>query len=218
MIKDTRTVVLIDDHRLVRAGLKNLIDNMDDFTVIAEGADGVEAIDLAEHEKPDVCILDISMRDMSGIDALADLRKKGCTTKVIILSMHDSPEYVSKALRAGANGYLLKDSAETELSLALQSVVEEQVYLSPRISGDLVKAALAGGTGFLSSSDVPLTERQKEILRHIADGKATKEIAWELGLSAKTIESHRAQIMERLEIRDIAGLIRYAFKHGLTEL
>jgi len=218
MIKDTRTVVLIDDHRLVRAGLKNLIDNMDDFTVIAEGADGVEAIALAEHEKPDVCILDISMRDMSGIDALADLRKKGCTTKVIILSMHDSPEYVSKALRAGANGYLLKDSAETELSLALQSVVEEQVYLSPRISGDLVKAALAGGTGFLSSSDVPLTERQKEILRHIADGKATKEIAWELGLSAKTIESHRAQIMERLEIRDIAGLIRYAFKHGLTEL
>jgi len=218
MIKNTNTVVLIDDHQLVRAGLKNLIDSMDDFTVIGEGAGGEEAIGLAKHEKPDICILDISMGDMSGIDALTDLRKKGCTTKVIILSMHDSPEYVSKALRAGANGYLLKDSAEAELSLALQSVIAEQVYLSPKISGDLVKAALTGGTGFVSSSDVPLTERQKEILRHIADGKATKEIAWELGLSAKTIESHRAQIMDRLEIRDIAGLIRYAFKHGLCDL
>ena len=124
----------------------------------------------------------------------------------------------SNMLRAGANGYLLKDSAEMELALALESVMADQVYLSPRISGHLVKAALTGTTALDSQSDIPLTARQKEILRFIADGKATKEIAWELGLSAKTVESHRAQIMERLEIRDIAGLIRYAFKHGLTEL
>lgn len=217
-MKETSTVVLIDDHQLVRAGLKNLIDNMDGFSVIGEGATGEDAIAWAKEQKPDICLLDISMGDMSGIDALEDIRAKGCTTRVIILSMHQSAEYVTKALRAGANGYLLKDSAEMELALALESVMADQVYLSPRISGHLVKAALTGTTALDSQSDIPLTARQKEILRFIADGKATKEIAWELGLSAKTVESHRAQIMERLEIRDIAGLIRYAFKHGLTEL
>lgn len=217
-MKETSTVVLIDDHQLVRAGLKNLIDNMDGFRVIGEGATGEEAITWAQEQKPDICLLDISMGDMSGIDALAEIRAKGCTTRVVMLSMHHSPEYVTKALRAGANGYLLKDSAEMELALALESVMADQVYLSPRISGDLVKAALSGGTALVSHSDIPLTKRQKEILRFIADGKATKEIAWELGLSAKTVESHRAQIMERLAIRDIAGLIRYAFKHGLTDL
>lgn len=217
-MKGTSTVVLIDDHQLVRAGLKNLIGNLEGFTVIAEGADGSEAVELAKREKPDICVLDISMGDMSGIDALAEMRGKGCATKVIILSMHDSPEYVIKALRAGANGYLLKDSAETELTLALHSVMANQVYLSPRVSGDLVRTALSGTIPPTTAHDIPLTGRQKEILSLIADGQATKEIAWELGLSAKTVESHRAQIMERLRIRDIAGLIRYAIKHGLTEI
>lgn len=217
-MKETSTVVLIDDHQLVRAGLKNLIDNIDGFSVIGEGATGEEAIAWAKEQKPDICLLDISMGDMSGIDALADIRSKGCPTKVIILSMHQTAEYVTKALRAGANGYLLKDSAEMELALALESVMANQIYLSPRISGHLVTAALTGRTAVDSQSEIPLTPRQKEILRFIADGKATKEIAWELGLSAKTVESHRAQIMERLEIRDIAGLIRYAFKHGMIDL
>ncbi|MCD1646507.1 response regulator [Marinobacter adhaerens] len=215
---DNKTVLLVDDHQLVRAGLRNLIENMEGFEVIAEGADGSDAVELAKREKPDICMLDISMRDMSGLEALAELRAQGCVTKVIILSMHDSSEYVSKALRAGANGYLLKDSAETELHLALQAVIAGQVYLSPRVSGDVVKAALSGRHSYQANEDIPLTERQQEILRLIADGKGTKEIAWELGVSPKTIESHRAQIMERLQIRDIAGLIRYAFRHGLTDL
>jgi len=215
---EAKTVVLIDDHQLVRAGLKNLIGNLGGFRVIGEGSGGAEAINLVKRDQPDICLLDISMGDMSGIDALNKMRGDACKTKVIILSMHDSPEYVTQALRAGAAGYLLKDSAETELNLALNAVLENQVYLSPRVSGDLVKAALSGQGSMESDDRIPLTARQKEILGHIADGKATKEIAWELGLSAKTVESHRAQIMERLEIRDIAGLIRYAFKHGMTEL
>lgn len=215
---EANTVVLIDDHQLVRAGLKNLIGNLEGFRVIGEGSGGAEAVSLVKRDQPDICLLDISMGDMSGIDALNQMRGEDCGTKVIILSMHDSPEYVTQALRAGAHGYLLKDSAETELNLALNAVMENQVYLSPRVSGDLVKAALSGQGSMESDDQIPLTARQKEILKHIADGKATKEIAWELGLSAKTVESHRAQIMERLEIRDIAGLIRYAFKHGMTEL
>lgn len=215
---DKTTVLLVDDHQLVRAGLRNLIENMEGFEVIAEGADGADAVDLAKREKPDICILDISMRDMSGLEALTELRSQGCKTRVIMLSMHDSSEYVTKALRAGANGYLLKDSAETEMHLALQAVMAGHLYLSPRVSGDVVRAALSSRTLCLDDDDIPLTGRQKEILRFIADGKATKEIAWQLGVSPKTVESHRAQIMERLQVRDIAGLIRYAFKHGLTEL
>lgn len=215
---EANTVVLIDDHQLVRAGLKNLIGNLEGFRVIGEGSGGAEAINLVKRDQPDICLLDISMGDMSGIDALKKIRDEPCETKVIILSMHDSPEYVTQALRAGADGYLLKDSAETELNLALNAVLENQVYLSPKVSGHLVKAALTGHGSMESDDQIPLTARQKEILQHIADGKATKEIAWELGLSAKTVESHRAQIMERLQIRDIAGLIRYAFKHGITKL
>lgn len=212
------TVVLVDDHRLVRAGLKTLIDNIDGFTVIAEGSDGAEALQLVNQHSPDVLLLDISMRDMSGLDALAQLKGQSDQTRIIMLSMHDSPEYVIKSLQGGANGYLLKDSAESELELALGYVMEDQLFLSPRVSRDVVMPAITGISIAPHQDDVPLTPRQREILRLIADGKATKEIAWELGVSAKTVESHRAQIMERLQIRDIAGLIRYAFRHGLSDL
>ncbi|MDX1817126.1 MAG: response regulator transcription factor [Marinobacter sp.] len=212
------TVVLVDDHRLVRAGLKTLIDNIDGFTVIAEGSDGAEALQLVNQHSPDVLLLDISMRDMSGLDALAQLKGQSDQTRIIMLSMHDSPEYVIKSLQGGANGYLLKDSAESELELALGYVMEDQLFLSPRVSRDVVMPAITGRSIAPHQDDVPLTPRQREILRLIADGKATKEIAWELGVSAKTVESHRAQIMERLQIRDIAGLIRYAFRHGLSDL
>lgn len=212
------TVVLVDDHRLVRAGLKTLIDNIDGFTVIAEGSDGAEALQLVNQHSPDVLLLDISMKDMSGLDALAQLKDQSDQTRIIMLSMHDSPEYVIKSLQGGANGYLLKDSAESELELALGYVMEDQLFLSPRVSRDVVMPAIAGKVVAPQTDDVPLTPRQQEILRLIADGKATKEIAWELGVSAKTVESHRAQIMERLQIRDVAGLIRYAFRHGLSDL
>jgi DNA-binding NarL/FixJ family response regulator len=215
---DNKTVLLIDDHQLVRAGLRNLIENIDGFDVIAEGADGTDAVALALQTNPDICLLDISMGGMSGIEALINLRAQGCKTRVLILSMHESAEYVSNALRAGANGYLLKDSAETELHIALKAVMAGELFLSPRVSGDVVRAALRGQPPNPEVTDIPLTERQMEILRLIADGKATKEIAWQLGLSPKTVESHRAQIMDRLQIRDIAGLIRYAFRHGLIDL
>lgn len=198
---EDRRVCLVDDHRLVRAGLRNLVENIKGFSVVAEGADGSEALDLVETHSPDIVLLDISMADMSGIDALQQLKEKQPDTRVIMLSMHDSPEFVTRSLRAGAQGYLLKDCAETELELALNYVMDDQVYLSPRVSRVVVVAALSGRQQASDARDIPLTPRQIEILRLLADGKATKEIAWELNVSTKTVESHRAQIMERLNIR-----------------
>ena len=215
---DARTVALIDDHRLVRAGLRNLIDNIDGFTVVAEASDGSETLGLVERYNPDVCLMDISMKDMSGLEALTVLKDSNVETKVIMLSMHESVEYVSQALKAGADGYLLKDSAEAELELALQYVTDDQLYVSPRVSFSMIKDALTSSDPETQEHVIPLTPRQQQILKLIAEGKATKEIAWLLDLSAKTVESHRAHIMERLQIRDVAGLVRYAFRHGLTKL
>ena len=210
-----RKVVLVDDHKLVRAGLKALVDATTDFEVVAEGQDGADVQSLLESYSPDVLLLDISMELKSGLVALEELRKSQNSTPVIMLSMHERADYVIEALKLGANGYLLKDAAQPELELALSCVLEDHIYLSPRIS----KAVVAGVIGEVDAdSPLPLTPRQEEILRLLALGKATKEIAWELGLSAKTIESHRAQIMDRLNIRDIAGLVRYAIRNGIIPL
>lgn len=212
------TLLIVDDHRLVRAGLKNLIENIGSFRVVGEGASGSEAVVLVESHNPDICLLDISMPGMSGIETLARIKDLGGKTRVVMLSMHDGAEYVTEALRAGADGYLIKDSAESELEIALRSVIDDQIYLSPRVSRHLVTAALSGKVALQKTADDSLTTRQQEILRLMADGKATKEIAWELNVSTKTVESHRSQIMTRLKIRDMAGLLRYAFTHGLAEL
>ncbi|MEQ5835202.1 response regulator transcription factor [Marinobacter sp. NFXS9] len=210
-----RRVVLFDDHDLVREGLKLMIEAIPDFRVIAEGEDGGAVPEIVGQAEPDVVLMDISMHKVTGLDALRTLREQQNPTPVIMLSMHREPNYVINAFRLGANGYLLKDSAAKELHFALDSVCNQQLYVSPGISESVVGAAI----GELDAPEPsPLTGRQNEILRLIALGRATKEIAWDLGLSAKTVESHRAQIMERLSIRDIAGLVRYAIRNGLISL
>lgn len=207
-------ILLVDDHKLVRAGIRSLLREIEGVEVVAEASDGAEALLLAERERPDVVLMDIAMKGMNGLDAAARLRERLPAAKVVILSMHTSEEYVLLALRAGAAAYLIKDSATSELELALQSVMRGETYLSPAISRQVVERYVQR-VGEGAAADL-LTPRQREVLKRIAEGGSTKEIAFELNLSVKTVETHRAQIMERLGIRDVAGLVRYAMRTGLV--
>lgn len=205
-------VLLVDDHTLVRAGLRSLLLELADVEVVAEASDGAQALQIAERELPDVVLMDIAMKGMNGLEAAAKLRERQPGVKIVILSMHTSEEYVLLALRAGAAAYLIKDSATAELGLALNSVMRGETYLSPAISRQVVDGYIQR----VGAGADPLTPRQREVLKHIAEGRSTKEIAFELAVSVKTVETHRAQIMERLGIRDVAGLVRYAMRVGIV--
>ena len=207
-------VLLADDHALVRAGMRSLLAAMAGVQVVGEAASGEDALALAGRERPDVVLMDIAMKGISGLEAAARMRAQHPQVRVIILSMHAGEEYVLQALRAGAVGYLLKDAATGELELALRSVMRGESWFSPAVSRQVVEGYVQR-VGGESAADV-LTARQREVLKLVAGGKSTKEIAYELKLSVKTVETHRAQIMERLGIRDIAGLVRYALKTGLV--
>lgn len=206
-------VLLADDHALVRAGMRSLLNAMTLVRVVGEAASGEEALELALRERPDVVLMDIAMKGMTGLDAAARIREQQSDVRVVILSMHSGEEYVLKALRAGAVGYLLKDAATGELELALRSVMRGESWFSPAVSRQVVEGYVQR-VGGESATDV-LTARQREVLALVAAGKSTKEIAYDLHLSVKTVETHRAQIMERLGIRDVAGLVRYALRTGL---
>lgn len=208
-------VLLADDHTLVRAGLRSLMERMDGVEVVAEAADGEEAVALAGLHRPDLVLMDITMPGSGGLEATQRLKQAYPGIKVIILSMHSSEEYVLQALRAGASGYLLKDAATLELGLALQAVGRGETYLSPPISRQVVEGYVRR-VGQRGDALSVLTARQREILRLIAEGCSTRDIAARLGLSVKTVESHRAQLMDRLDIHDVAGLVRFAVRHGLV--
>jgi DNA-binding NarL/FixJ family response regulator len=206
-------IVLADDHGLVRAGLRQVLDGIGHVEVVGEAKDGTLAVQVVENLSPNIALLDISMPGMSGLASLKAIRASRPATKVVLLSMYDNLEYVTEAIRAGAVGYLVKDGAEDELAGAIQAVMRGDVYLSPRISRQLAGA-------FVKRADevetAALTARQTEVLRLIAMGHSSKGAARELDLSVKTIETYRAQIMERLDIRDVAGLVRYAIRIGLV--
>ena len=217
-MKDRKKVVLVDDHHLVRAGLRALLDDLGDYEVVAEGADGNEVIELIEQTCPDVVVLDIAMKHKSGLDALTDVKALHPELPVILLTMHNTSDYLQTAIERGAHAYLLKDSAEVELELALEAVLRNEVYISPKLSEQILETISPTKQQVDLQPAKLLTPRQTEILKMLADGKGTKEIAYDLGLSVKTIESHRSQIMERLQIRDLASLVRYAIKSGITTL
>lgn len=204
-------ILLADDHRLVRAGLRALLDSTPGVEVVAEASDGEEALRLLRELLPDIAMLDIAMPKMSGLAVLNEVTAAKLPTRVLLLSMYDNDEYVAEAIRAGAGGYLIKDSAVEELGLALQAIERGDVYLSPAISRKLA-AAFSGGR-----ASPGLTGRQTQVLRMMALGLSSKEIARDLDLSVKTVETHRTQIMDRLEIRDLAGLVRYAVRTGLVD-
>jgi DNA-binding NarL/FixJ family response regulator len=208
-------ILLADNHTLVRAGLRALLESLEGVQVVAEAGDGREALRLIEAYQPDVVLMDVAMPEMNGLEATVRVVKEFPNTRVIILSMHANEEYVLQALRAGAIGYVLKDSGVSELELALRSVFRGEAYLSPAVSKHVVSDYVRRISGESSSLN-QLTPRQREILQLLAEGRSVKEIASRLVISVKTVETHRSQIMERLDIHDVAGLVRYAIRIGLV--
>ena len=205
-------IVLADDHQLVRQGLRALLER-EKFEVVAEGSDGLEAIQLAEEHKPDIMILDVAMPTVNGVSALADILKVSPRTRPILLTMHTEEHWMLHALRVGAKGCVLKSQAAEQLIHAIREVHAGGVYLSPSVSGAVVQA-------YVAKSDLPhdpLTGRERQVLQLIAEGKTTKEVAVILDVSVKTAETHRTNLMEKLDIHSAAGLVRYAVRRGLIE-
>jgi DNA-binding NarL/FixJ family response regulator len=209
-------VLLADDHSLVRAGVRSLLERIPRVEVVGEASTGREALALVRSKLPDLVLLDIAMSDLGGLEALPRIIKNSPSVKVVVLSAYGTEEYVSRALRSGASGYMLKYAAMAELGLAINSVAEGEIYLSPSISRTIINSYLERDGGELSPLE-QLTPRQREILQMIAEGKNTKEIASALEVSVKTVESHRLQLMARLDIHEVAGLVRYAIRNGLVE-
>lgn len=208
-------VLLADDHTLVRAGIRGLLANLPGVEVVGEAGDGQEAVRLVEALRPDVVLLDIGMPALNGLEAAARIAKFDATIRVVILSMHMSEEYVLQALRAGAAGYLLKGSAVAELEVAVRAVARGETYLSPAVSKRVVDDYVSR-TGGATDPLAALTPRQREILQLVAEGHTNKEIAQRLGLSYRTVESHRNQLMKRLDVHDLTALVRFAVRVGLV--
>ena len=211
-------IILAEDHRITREGLVNLLQERPDMEVVGEAENGREAVKLASELSPDLVIMDVTMPDLNGIDATRIITSESNNTKVIALSMYSDKQFVQGMIQAGASGYLLKDCAFEELVSAIQAVIQGDTYLSPGIAGIVVQDYLNKLTTDRSSADTVLTNREREVLQLIAEGKSTKEIAACLGVSVKTIETHRRQIMEKLGIFSIAELTKYAIREGLTSL
>ena len=205
-------LLLADDHVIVRDGLKNLLLH-ECFEIAAEVSNGREAVESARKLRPDVAVLDISMPLLNGIDAAREIRAASPRTKSILLTMHNEEQYALEALRAGIKGYVLKTQAGVELVQAIRSILRGGFYLSPGISESVVNAALANNPVALD----PLTQRERQVLQLIGEGKTNKEIAQQLGMRVKTVESHRANLMKKLAVHETAGLVRHAIKIGLIQ-
>jgi DNA-binding NarL/FixJ family response regulator len=208
-------VLLADDHALVRAGLRALLEKLPDVAVVAEADSGRTAFEKFVAERPSLVVMDISMKDLNGIDAAIEMLAEDPEARVLILSMYASAEVVQRAMRAGARGYLVKDSAPLELRLAVEAIMRGEIFVSSRVSRHLVSALEGTGAAAPSALET-LSRRQRQVLQMIAEGQRTKAIATTLAVSVKTVESHRAAIMERLGIRDVAGLILFAVQSGLV--
>lgn len=211
----TIRVVLADDHPVVRAGIRAMLERIEGIAILGEASNGREALALVEKHQPQLLLSDIAMPELNGLELTARIVKSHPGVRVIILSMHATEEYVWQALRAGAAGYLLKDTDAAEIELAVKEVAAGRSYLTPTVSKQVVENYLQRLGPDAKSTDI-LTPRQREILQAIAEGKTTKEMARVFGISVKTVETHRAQLMERLNIHDVPGLVRYAMRTGMV--
>jgi DNA-binding NarL/FixJ family response regulator len=206
-------VLVADDHMIVRTGIRHVLESEPDFEVVGEAASGSEALSLSSTLHPDVVVLDISMPDQSGLEVAASLRSSTGPPRVLILSMHDNPEYVLESVRAGAHGYLLKDTAGTDLRNAIRAVCRGESYFSPSVASRLT-AAVRSEHNHHSALD-QLTGREREVLLGITRGHTNKQIAAELGISHRTVETHRESLMRKLQIRTVAELTRFAIEAGI---
>jgi len=209
-------IVLADDHALVRKGIRSLLEKLDNIEIVGEASEGREALELSKTHQPDIVFMDITMPGLNGLEAITRMKKECPTARVIMLSMHAREEYFQQALEYGAAGYLLKDADWMELELAIRTVMRGETYLTPTVAKyavDAYRLRKEGDQGPLAC----LSSRQKEILQLIAEGYANKEIAQRLNLSPRTVETHRAELMERLNIRDVPGLVKLALRAGLIK-
>ena len=214
----TIRVLIADDHTIMRAGLRSLLEKEDQIEVVAEAENGRRAVQLAVEHEPDVVVMDVSMPDLNGIEATSQVLESLPEAKVIALSMHTDKRFVMGMLRAGASGYLLKDCASQELANAIVSVASNKKYLSPDIAGVVIEDSLYGVQQGGETVSSMLSAREREVLQLIAEGWSTKQIAAHLYVSVKTVETHRRQIMKKLDLHNIADLTKYAIREGLTSV
>ena len=207
-------ILLADDHPMVRSGLIKLLEPFKEFIIIGEASDGEEAVAMTKKLEPDVVIIDLSMPKLSGVEATKIIRKNFPSAKVLVLTMYDNEEYVYQILKSGAGGYMLKNSGRDELAAAIRAVARGDRFFSPRVSEIVMEAYLRKSEGRddlpMNDDDLPLTKREREILQYIADGSNNLQIAEKLFISARTVETHRTNIMQKLDIHDAANLVRFA--------
>ncbi len=211
-------ILISDDHKIIREGLRSLIAQEPDMEIVAEAENGRIALDMVQQLSPDIIIMDVTMPDMNGIEATKKILTDCPQIKVIALSMHSDKRYVTEMLNAGAMGYLLKDCAFEELTHAIRTVIDNRTYLSPGIAGIVIEDYIRNLPLNRYSASTVLTSREREVLQLIAEGMTTKQIAARLNVSTKTIETHRRQIMDKLNIHSIAELTKFAIREGLTSL
>lgn len=211
-------ILLADDHKITRQGLRSLLEKQRDMEVVAEAENGRTAVRLAAEMAPDVVIMDVTMPNLNGVEATRQILSRTPDIKIIALSMHSDTLFVTEMLKSGAHGYLLKDCAFEELTRAIRAVVNNKTYLSPSISGVVVEDYLHRlSKADFSNADV-LSDREREVLQLMSEGNSTKQVALKLHISAKTVETHRRQIMSKLDIHTVAELTKYAIRKGLTSL
>jgi DNA-binding NarL/FixJ family response regulator len=215
-MKKPFNIVIAEDHTILREGLKALLSSHPDLKVVGEAEDGIEAIRCVQNHSPDMILLDLSMPRMTGLDAIKEIKRVNAETKIIVLTVHKTEEYILATLQAGADGYVLKDDHSTELLTAIRHVLDGRRYLSPSISGTIIDGLLQGkkASAIRSAWDT-LTQREREILKLVAEGHKNKEIADLLCISLKTVEKHRANLMEKLDLHNVASLTALAAEKGL---
>jgi DNA-binding NarL/FixJ family response regulator len=216
-MKEKSRIIIAEDHTILREGLRALVSASPDFEVVGEAEDGREAIRRTEQLEPDLVLMDLSMPKMNGMEAIREIKKRQPRTKILALTVHKTEEFILAVLQAGANGYVLKDATSTELMMAIRSVLEGKCYLSPGVSEKVVEGYLEGRKGIkCSSSWDTLTQREREILKLIAEGYKNKDIADYLYISVKTVEKHRANLMKKLDLHNVSALTAYAMERGLV--
>jgi len=217
MVEGKTKVVIVEDHKLFREGLKSLLSDKDDLVVVGEAGDGIEAIRAVKKCRPDLLLLDLSMPKMNGISVMKEIKSQFPEIKIMALTIHESDQYVLEAFEAGADGYCLKDAGRNELMVAVDSVVQGKRYISPSISDNVLEGYMTGRKKLKSKTTWDsITQREREVLKLLGEGYQNKEISDMLHISVKTVEKHRANIMNKLDLHNAAALTAFAIEHGLV--